>query len=130
MSIESRFQLLTSIKGRSLGVREMIKTLSKRAETVVSLIKEMESMGLVEASLSKSLRKGRPRRVISMTILGEDYLNTLNELRVKPLRSSRNDLVKAKRDAEYVRRLLDRGKDPYRAFLELNSIVRDSGDSA
>lgn len=37
--------------------------------------------------------------------------------------SSKEDMDKAKRDAEYVNRLIARGKDPYEAFLELQKFV-------
>ena len=71
----------------------------------------------------------RPARRISSTVLGEDYLEAFHRLRRTPLRSSRNDLIRAKTDAEYVNRLIARGRDPYLAFIELNRIVRDRGDT-
>lgn len=40
-----------------------------------------------------------------------------------PILSSKEDMEKAKRDAEYVNRLVARGKDPYEAFLELQSLI-------
>ncbi len=128
MSLEAESKLLSIVSERPLGVRELAKAMRKRTQTVVSLIKNMETSGLVDVRPEKGERRGRPRKVVSITVLGEDYLETFEELRVKPLRSSRNDLVRAKREAEYVNRLIARGVDPRRAFLELNSIVRGSRD--
>ena len=130
MSVEDESSLLSIVREGPLGVRELAKKMRRKTQSVVSLIKKMVASGLVEMRPERTSRRGRPRQVISMTALGEDYLKTFNELRIKPLRSSKSDLMRAKRDAEYVNRLIDRGKDPYKAFIELNSIVRDSRDSA
>lgn len=90
------------------------------------MVKKMSVMGLVDVKPEKTHRRGRPRQVARTTVLGDDFLEAFNKLKIKPLRSNRNDLVKAKRDAEYVNRLIKRGKEPYDAFLELNRLVRDS----
>lgn len=130
MSLEDESSLLNIVKEGPFGVRELAKKMRRRTQSVVSLLKKMSAMGLIEMMEDRANRRGRPRQAISITILGEDFLKTLNELRIKPLRSSKSDLIRAKRDAEYVSRLIQRGKDPYEAFMELNSIVRDSRNSA
>jgi len=125
MSLEVETQILSIVKKHPAGVRELSRIMRKRTQTVVSTIKRMNAAGLVELKPEKTHSKGRPRLIISATALGDDYLDTYRRLLSKPLRSSRNDLLKANRDAEYVDRLISRGKDPYEAFLELNTVVRD-----
>jgi len=125
MSLEVETQILSIVKKHPAGVRELSRIMRKRTQTVVSTIKRMNAAGLVELKPEKTHSKGRPRLIISATALGDDYLDTYHRLLSKPLRSSRNDLLKANRDAEYVDRLISRGKDPYEAFLELNVVVRD-----
>jgi len=117
-------QILYTVKKHPSGVRELSKIIRKRTQTVVSTIKRMNAAGLVDVEPEETSRRGRPRQVITATTLGEDYLETYNKLMIKPLRGNRNDLMKAKRDAEYVNRLMERGKKPYAAFLELNNLVR------
>lgn len=128
MSVEVEAQLLSAVKELPLGVRELSRTMRKRTQVVVSLIKRMEAGGLLKVTLKKGVGRGRSTKLVSTTILGEGYLEAFHRLRRMPLMSSRNDLLRARADAEYVNRLIARGRDPYRAFLELNGIVRDSGD--
>ena len=128
MSVEVEAQLLSAVEERPLGVRELSRVMRRRTQVVVSLIKGMESGGLVEVTLERGGGKGRPARLVSTTVLGEGYLEAFRRLRRMPLRSSRNDLFRARADAGYVDRLIARGRDPIRAFLELNRIVGDIGD--
>lgn len=126
MSVEAEAQLLSAVEERPLGVRELSRVIQRRTQAVVSLIKRMEDGGLVEVTLERGDGRGRPARLVSGTILGEGYLAAFHRLRRMPLKSSRNDLLRARADAEYVNRLIARGRDPYQAFLELNRIVGDS----
>lgn len=129
MSLEVEVQVLSIVKKYPVGVRELSKIMRRRTQTVVSTIKMMNAAGLVDVRPEETRRRGRPRQIVKATMLGDDYLEAYNRLRIKPLRSNRNDLVKAKRDAEYVNRLVARGIEPYDAFLELNSLVRVRGDA-
>jgi len=125
LSVEAKAQTLAAVKQNPVGVRNLSRIMKIRTQTIVSLIKEMNAEGLVDLKPEKTHSKGRPRLIISATALGDDYLDTYHRLLSKPLRSSRNDLLKANRDAEYVDRLISRGKNPYTAFTELNNVVRD-----
>jgi DNA-binding MarR family transcriptional regulator len=129
MSLEVEVEVLFIVKKDPVGVRELSRIMRRRTQAVVSAIRRMSAAGLVDVRPEETRRRGRPRLVVSATPLGDDYLDAYNRLRTKPLRSNRNDLAKAKRDAEYVNRLITRGKEPYDAFLELNDLVRDRGDS-
>jgi len=129
MSLEVEAQVLFIVKKDPVGVRELSKIMRRRTQAVVSTIKRMSAAGLVDVRPEETRRRGRPRQVINATMLGDDYLEAFKRLKLKPLRSNRNDLAKAKRDAEYVNRLVARGKEPYDAFLELNGLVRTRGDA-
>lgn len=126
MSLENEILLLNAIKERPLGVRELVEVMQKRTQMVVTLIRKMESNGLVEGKTRNTAQRGRPTQLVSITILGESFLESFNKLKNMPLKSSKNDLARAKKDAEYVNRLISRGVDPIKAFLELNSLIRDS----
>ncbi len=126
MSVEAEAQLLSAVEERPLGVRELSRVMRRRTQAVVSLIKRMEDGGLVEVTLERGDGRGRPARLVSASVLGEGFLEAFHRLRRMPLKSSRNDLLRARADAEYVNRLIARGRDPYQAFLELNRIVGDS----
>ena len=129
MSLEIEMHILSTVKKYPEGIRELSKIISRRTQTVVSTIKKMNAAGLVNVEPEETIRRGRPRQIVKATTLGEDYLETYNRLMIKPMRGNRNDLLKAKRDAEYVNRLVERGKDPYEAFLELNNLVRARGNA-
>lgn len=124
MNHDIRISLLKAMNPHPLGVRELAKKIHIRPKKVISMVKEMEEHGLLEKNVEKRTKKGRPRYMIKPTILGEDYLKTYNELELKPLRSRKNDLIRASRDAEYVKRLVVRGLSPFQLFLELNAIAR------
>ena len=130
MSIEIRAQLLDTIRKERLGIREIAKRFRKRPQAIISLIKEMENEGLLETYSDETRSRGRPKKMLKQTVLGEDYLETFRRLKLKTLRANKNDLLKAKKDAEYVNRLIVRGKNPYQTFTELNDLVRASRDSA
>jgi DNA-binding MarR family transcriptional regulator len=129
MSVEVEAQILSIVRKHPVGVRELSKIMRRRIQTVVSTIKSMNAAGLVDVKPEESHGRGRPRQLISVTTLGDDYLETYERLKIKRLRSNKNDLAKAKRDAEYVNRLVKRGKKPHEAFLELNRLVRSRGDA-
>lgn len=122
MSSEIVAEILKAVSPRPCGVRELAKKLNHRPKTVISLVKEMEEQGLIERKVEKRKVRGRPRYLIKPSILGEDYFTTYRKLELKKLRSRRTDLIRATRDAKYVKRLVARGQSPFHLFLELNSI--------
>lgn len=129
MSLEVDAEVLFIAKKDPVGVRELSRIMRRRTQAVVSAIRRMSAAGLVDVNPEETRRRGRPRRLVSVTPLGEDYLEAYKRLKIKPLRSNRNDMAKAERDADYVNRLVIRGKEPYDAFLELNDLVRAGEDS-
>ena len=128
MSMESTAQILTAIQSRSLGVRELVKSTRRRSQATVQLVHAMKAQGLIAAERQVSGR-GRPKETLRVTPLGIDYLEAYTRLSRVPLRATESELRKAVEDARYASRLATRGVDPFKAFLELNAIVRASGDA-
>lgn len=130
MSHQIRVEILRASNPPPSSVRELVKKLHRRTQTVVSLIREMEEQGLIEKTMEKRENRGRPRYLIKPTSLGEDYLTTYESLELKLLRSRRSDLIKASRDAEYAMRLESRGLSPFQLCLELSSLVTTNNRNA
>jgi len=125
MSLESRVELLKTASQSAFGVRELVERLHWKASKVVSLLKVMEEEGLVGFRVSRRGKRGRPKRLVEPTPLGLEFLESCASLAMKPLRSRRVDLERASREALYAERLVERGRDPFRLFLELNEVVRN-----
>jgi DNA-binding PadR family transcriptional regulator len=128
MSVESKAQILTAIQSRSSGVRELVKSTRMRSQATVQLIHAMKAQGLI-ASERQVNGRGRPKETLRVTPLGLDYLKAYTRLSRVPLRASESELRKAVEDAKYASRLANGGVNPFKAFLELNAIVRASGDA-
>ena len=124
MPLEDDVAIMQLAKKREFGVTELAEAMAVRTETVVMTIKRMVQEGLLEMCPEQTSKRGRPKQIVSVTMLGEDFLRAYEKLKLKPLRSNRNDLLRAKEDAQYTKRLVESGKDPYQAFEELNTIVR------
>lgn len=107
------------------GVRDVTKKLGWRSSNVISLLEMMENEGLIELKRAKHSRRGRPKKLIVCTPLGLDFLETYRRLRLKPLRSRKEDIRHAVKDALYVERLVAMGHSPFKLFLELNTIVNN-----
>lgn len=130
MSIQMKAELLRTINPNLLGIRDIVKELRTRPKNIISLVNEMEDEGLVRRVIEKKKTKGRPKTIVLTTSLGKDFLKTYQKLELKPLRSKKTDLYRAREDAEYVKRLISRNKSPHKFFLELNSIVRRNQQSS
>lgn len=125
-----RAQILKEIQTNSPGVRELLRTMPHRNETILETIRDMENHGLIRSTPSLTRKRGRPKNSLSITPLGTEYLTAYQRLEKTQLQASQKDYERAVRDAEYATRLVTRGIDPFQAFMELNTIVRTSRDSA
>lgn len=124
MSLEMKRDVLRTLSMQSLGTRELLKLFKKRNKTIINQIHEMKNQGLLRTTPTKPSSRGRPKEKLIVTELGHKYLKTYTKLEHLPLKSTKLDLMKAKRNIEYVNRLISRGKDPFKSFLELNEFVR------
>ncbi len=123
MSVESTAQMLTAIQSRSPGVKELVKATRRRSQATVQLVHALRAQGLI-ASERKAGGRGRPREVFRVTPLGVEYLEAYGRLREVPLRATEGELRRAVEEARYAVRLVARGVDTFRAFMELNAFVR------
>jgi len=130
LSVDHRAKILEAVTSCSCGVKEVIrKVKGRRASDTLSLVKEMNQERLIELKQTKS-RRGRPKTRIFPTSLGIDFLESYLRLKAKPLRSRKQDLERAKRDAKYAERLVANGHDPFKLLLELNTIANNIKESA
>lgn len=134
MSLDQRAKILEEVVSNSCGVKEIVqKVKGKRASDIISLVKDMNREKLVELQQASKSRRGRPKKRITLTALGYEFLESYRRLKAKPLRSRRQDLERAKRDAAYVERLVANGHSPFQLFMELNTIacnIKVSGETS
>lgn len=123
MSIEQRAKILETATSSPLGVREIVERLKGKTSNITTLLEEMRNEGLVDLKRVESAKRGRPKKQVSCTSLGVDFLETYRTLKTKPLRARRQDLERAVKDARYAERLVANGHSPFELFKELNMIV-------
>jgi hypothetical protein len=70
-------------------------------------------------------KRGRPKKSITCTPLGFEFLSTYKKLKMTPLRARKEDLAHAAKDAAYASRLVANGHSPFKIFMELNTIARN-----
>lgn len=131
MSMDQRAQILKTVLSAERGIREVIRELKWASSRIVDLLRKMEDEGLVAQVESNSTqpsmrtRKGRPKKVMTCTLLGIEFLETYEKLKMKLLRARKEDLEHATRDAQYTERLVTAGHSPFQLFMELNNIAND-----
>jgi len=129
MSLDQRAQVLSLISPARYGVREVIQKLRWKSSHVISLLEQMENEGLVELDKYRAReisKKGRPKKVMKCTSLGNEFLETYHTLKMKPLRARKEDLKHAVKDALYAQRLVENGHSPFKLFLELNTFAHNA----
>ena len=124
MSVEKRVEILRTLRGGPMGVRELVEALSRRAGDVVHSVQELEAQGLITAERGPRGR-GRPKRLLAVSELGLDYITAYDRLELRPLRGRREDLIRGAEEGLHSKRLASRGFSAFRLMLELNDFVRD-----
>jgi DNA-binding PadR family transcriptional regulator len=123
MSSDQRAQILEAAVSSASGVRDLTKKLKWKTSNVVSLLKKMSEERLIEFKQAAGSKRGRPRKIVTCTPLGFEFLETYRKLRIKPLRARKEDLDHAAKDAAYASRLVANGHSPFQIFMELNTIA-------
>ena len=127
MSMDQRAQILEAVLSAERGTRELIQALGWASSRTITLVRKMEDEGLIvgmkttDTHPSKRARRGRPRKAVTCTPLGLEFLASYEKLRMKPLRARKADLAHAARDAQYTARLVAAGHSPFQLFMELNN---------
>ncbi len=126
MSLDHKAKILEAAASNSYGIKEIIqKVKGTRATHIISLVNEMNQEKLVELQQVPRAKPGRPKKHITLTSLGYEFLETYRKLKTKPLRSRKQDLERSKRDAYYAERLVAAGHSPFQLFMELNTIANN-----
>jgi DNA-binding PadR family transcriptional regulator len=125
MSLDQRAQILEAATSTSRGVRDLVQLLEWKTSNVISLLRKMNQEKLIEFQQVAHSKRGRPKKGVTCTPLGFEFLETYKKLKIKPLRARKEDLDHAVKDAAYASRLVANGHSPFRIFVELNKIARN-----
>ena len=125
MSLDQRAQMLEAVVSDPCGVREVIQKLRWKPSRVISLLEMMKEERLIELQCVCVRKRGRPKKNITCTSLGFEFLETYRRLKMKPLRARKEDLEHAVKDALYTERLVANGHSPFKLFMELNTIAHN-----
>ena len=127
MSVDERSQILNVVAQTEHGVREVIQKLRWKPSRVISLLEQMKDEGLIELqkNSARNSKRGRPKKIMTCTSLGYEFLEAYRKLKMKPLRARKEDLEHAVKDALYTDRLVANGHSPFKLFMELNAIVHN-----
>jgi len=125
MSSDQRAQILEAAASTASGVRDLTQRLKWKTSNVISLLRKMSEEQLIEFKQAADSKRGRPKKNVTCTPLGFEFLETYKKLRIKPLRARKEDLDHAAKDAENVSRLVANGHSPFQVFMELNTIARN-----
>jgi DNA-binding PadR family transcriptional regulator len=130
MSLEQKSQILQVAASGTCGIRDLTHKLRWKTSTIISLTKRMNEEKLIEFQTIKHKGKGRPKKNITCTPLGTEFLKNYEKLTMTPLKATKADFEHAQRDAAYTQRLVENGHSPFELFMELNSIVRNIRNSS
>jgi predicted transcriptional regulator len=130
MSLELKTQVVEIVTSKPCGIRDVIKALNCRTSKAIALLREMEDERLIVMRQETASKRGRPKKIITCTPLGFEFLEAYKKVRMKPLRARKEDLEHAVKDAFYVDRLVARGLSPFRLFMELNVIASNIEESS
>ena len=129
MLVDTRAKILEIVNANPCGVREIVQRLNLRASSIIALLKTMEDEGLT-VQRNRRTERGRPKRLVTLTPLGYEFLENYRILAMKPLRARKTDLEHAEKDALYTKRLIENGHSPFKLFMELNEIAHNIKSSA
>jgi DNA-binding PadR family transcriptional regulator len=130
MSLEQKSQILQVAVSGTCGIRDLAHKLRWKTSTIVSLTKRMNEERLIVFRTVKHPSRGRPKKAIECTPLGNQFIKNYRKLAMTPLKATKADFEHATRDAVYTQRLVENGHSPFELFMELNSIVRNIRNSS
>ena len=130
MSLEQKSQILQIAASGTFGIRDLAQKLRWKTSTAVSLTIKMNEEKLIEFQAFRHTGRGRPKKTIECTPLGNEFLKNYRKLTMTPLKATKADFEHATRDAAYTQRLVENGHSPFELFMELNQIVRNIRNSS
>jgi hypothetical protein len=90
----------------------------------------MEEEKLIEVQFAKGPKKGRPKKCVTASALGYDFLDSYKKLNLKRLTARKADLDHAVKDAMHASKLAENGHSTFQVFMELNTIARNIKNSS
>ena len=129
MTLDQRAKVL-EVSESNCGTREMGQLLKMKTANVISIIKKMDQEKLIKINIVATPKRGRPKKCITITPLGYEFLEAYKKANSKILKAKKEDLSHAEKEALYVNRLMKRGLSPFQVFLELNTIASNIKNSS
>jgi len=122
--LEERVTILQTIKEREFSVSDLIKQLDFRNEDVISLLHAMENEELIYfLEKHDSRKKGRPKRVPKITVLGERVLKDFQKCTNSLIKINQNDVRSVQQQISLRHILENRNISPYQRFFELTEVA-------
>ena len=122
--LDERVAILQVINPNPCGVTELVKRLRWKPKRVISLLRAMEREGLIDFLETAHSRKvGRPPKVATVTMLGNELLNAFLECKKKIIQINENDIKSAIYQASLCERLIEHNISPYQRFFELSNLA-------
>lgn len=122
--------LLKQVAARCYGIRELIAATGWKPTRVLNMLRKLAQEGLVEFEPGPSGNRGRPKKIVRLTILGQRFLNAFRECDRLRLKTNLNDVRRAVQQTKDIERLIAAGRSPYQMFWELDEIARAVRNSA
>ena len=124
--IEQRaVKILSLCNGTTLSVSEIVSKAGGNHEKMIETLNELYSRSLVQLRIEKGESRGRPKHLVTTTLLGQQFVDEYERLLNLRLHSRDSDIKKALHQAELAQRLRDRGISPYARFQEINELARN-----
>lgn len=122
--LEDKKAILESVNSGPCFVTELVKRLPWRTERVIESLERMKEEGLIDFREENEHRRGRPRKMIMITALGKEFLESLKKCQMLLIQVNINDVKNAIYQANLSRRLIEHNVSPYNRFIELNEAAR------
>lgn len=122
--LDERVTVLQTIDSNPYCVTEIVQRLRWKTKKTISLLKAMEREGLIDLLESTSSRKkGRPKKVATITLLGKELLRTFAECKKNIIQINENDIRSVVHQVSLRKRLQEQNISPYQRFFELNELA-------
>jgi len=121
--LDDEAAILKAVSSNPCGVRELVEKLHWKTERVVLLLKTMEKEGFIEFHENITLNRGRPKKLVVATTLGDEFLETFEKCQRKAIQINYNDVKSAVYQANLAKKLEEYHISPFKRFWELNSIA-------
>ena len=113
-----------------MSVAELARKIGGSYENTMAQLKELEERSLLRSEILREKNVGRPKKLLRLTPIGEQFIRDYKRLNDLSLRSNDNDIRKALHQVKLTRRLIERGISTYERFREINELARNIASTA